>query len=472
MIKLLTAFVLAVAGLQGQQNPIAIINVTVVPMDSERVIEHQTVVVQNGRIRAIGPTESTRLPEGIERIDGRGKFLMPGLTDMHVHFVRGALPNAIQIQPQTPGSRPPGIPASASEDHERENRAYALMFLLNGVTTVRNMWGDEVIDAFAHEIDSGRVPGPHIYSTGPVTDGNPPIWASTRVVETAAQAEEAVSSDKHKGYVAIKVYGALSKEAYLAIIAAAKRQELPVVGHVPTRVGLNGAIAARQDSIEHLNSFIAALLTEGSVARNISVAERFRRIDMTKLPAIADALKSANVWTCPTVVVNDPPGGDATWREQASFVPPDVFTRYQKMYPERGSADPNETPEAHAVFVAIVAGLRKGGARLLLGTDTMKRGTLPGFSLHKELDDFVAARMTPYEAIRTGTADAAAFLHQEHEFGTVSVGSRADLLLLNANPLKDVKHTGDITGVMAAGRWFPVEKITAELASLRATYHR
>lgn len=471
MARLALIFLFGFLGLQAQQTLVAIVDVTIAPMDRERLVEHQTVVVQDGRITAIGPSRSVRFPRTAQQIDGRGKFLMPGLTDMHVHFVREALPEIPQTSSVNEGVRRPGIPASASKDHELENRAYALMFMANGVTTVRNMWGSETVDALAKEISSGRLTGPHIYSTGPITDGNPPAWASSRIVETPAQAEEAVRSDKQQGYVGIKVYSLLSKDGYNAIIAAARRQGLPVIGHVPTSVGLEGAIAAQQDSIEHLDGFLPLLALDGSTGKTRSAAEVLEQADLKKLPAIVRAIKAAGAWTCPTVVVNDARRTDPVGLEEASFVPPDVFKRYDRMYPNRARGiDPRATPQAHAVFLAILAGLHSGGAHLLLGTDTMKVGTLPGYSLHDELENFAAAGMTPYEAIRAGTADAAKFLHQASEFGLVSTGLRADLLLVEANPLADVKNVSKIAGVMASGRWFTVAELNRQLVALRASF--
>ena len=412
----------------------------------------------------MGARQSVPLPATAQRIDGRGKFLMPGLTDMHVHFVREALTETAQASGSNTAGRRSGIPASASKDHALENRAYALMFVANGVTTVRNMWGSEIIDTLAKEINSGSLTGPHIYSTGPITDGNPPVWESSRVVETPAQAEEAVRSDVRKGYVAIKIYNRLSKDAYNAIIAAARRQGLPVVGHVPASVGLEEAIAARQDSIEHLDGFMPSLGLDGSLT-----VDRFQHADLHKLPSIVQAIKAANVWICPTVVVYDARRNDPVGLEEASFVPPDVFARYDRMYPNHGT-DPRATPAAHAVFVAIVAALHSGGAHLLLGTDTMKVGTLPGYALHEELENFIAAGMTPYEAIRAGTADAAKFLHQENEFGLVSKGLRADLILVDANPLADVKNVSKLAGVLAGGRWSTAEDLNRQLVNVRAKY--
>jgi hypothetical protein len=290
-------------------------------------------------------------------------------------------------------------------------------------------------------------------------------------VEKSAQAEEAVRSDKKRGYVAIKVYSRLSSDAYAAIVAAARHEGLPVVGHVPWSVGLEGVLAAHQDSIEHLDGFLPSLQPDGPGARGKSFADLIRDADLAKLPAIAQAIKAANSWVCPTLVVNDLPRTDPTWLDQASYVPPAVFDRYRTMYPSK-NIDPRTTPRGYAVDLAIVTALHRGGVHLLLGTDTVKPGTLPGFSLHEELEKFVAAGMTPYEAIRAGTVDAAEFLSQGEEFGVVTVGRRADLLLLNANPLEDVKNTSKIAGVMASGRWLTAEELTHRLETLRSSYQQ
>jgi imidazolonepropionase-like amidohydrolase len=197
--------------------------------------------------------------------------------------------------------------------------------------------------------------------------------------------------------------------------------------------------------------------------------DRLQNADFKKLPAIVQAIKAADVWICPTVVVYDARRTDQAGLEEASFVPPDVFARYDRMYPNH-AIDPRATPQGHAMFLAIVAALHSGGAHLLLGSDTMKVGTLPGYSLREELENFAAAGMTPYEAIRAGTADAAKFLHQENEFGLVSKGLRADLILVDANPLADVKNVSKLTGVLAGGRWFTAEDLHRQQVDLRAKY--
>jgi imidazolonepropionase-like amidohydrolase len=141
-------------------------------------------------------------------------------------------------------------------------------------------------------------------------------------------------------------------------------------------------------------------------------------------------------------------------------VPPDMLDRYKSSYPD-GSKNPKDSAKGRALDLAIVSALHSGGAHLLLGTDAVKPGTLPGFSLHEELENFVAAGMTPYEAIRAGTSDAAISLHQENEFGTAAIGKRADLLLVEANPLEDVKNMSKRAGIMVNGHWLAEEETAA-----------
>ena len=454
--------------LNAQERPVAFVDVTVAPMDKAEILPHQTVVVVGERIAQVGPFASVKVPRGALTIDGKGKFLMPGLADMHVHFIRPAITE--KFQPSTPNDRSVSTrsPASVSNDYERENQALGLLFVANGITTVRNMWGDPAINTFAKEIDSGRALGPHIYSTGPITDGNPPEWGGSRVVETQSQAEEAVRRDKEAGYVALKVYSQLSVDAYNWLVSAARAQGLPVVGHMPFAVGLRGAIAAHQDSIEHLQrGFWAGLQPNNSVAPVTSAKLLVEGADLGKLPALVESIRSAHTWICPTLVLYQILPDDSERQGRIALVPPAILQRYGRMYPER---DTVFTLRAYKLNISITRALHQGGAQLLLGTDATKSNVLPGFSLHEELQHFVEAALTPYEAIRAGTSDAAKFLHQENEFGVVKTGLRADLLLVEGNPLDDVKNVSNRAGVMVNGRWITQEALASKLAALKASY--
>jgi imidazolonepropionase-like amidohydrolase len=440
--------------LLAASNKIAFVDVNVIPMDREIIVPHQTVIVGDGKIIASGATQSVKIPDDAQRINGNNRYLMPGLADMHMHFIRPATSGLFQ--------------ASASEHFDEENRVLALLYLANGVTTVRNLWGHPAILSLAKDIDSGRVLGPHIYSAGPVTDGSPVQWPGSRAVDSAEQAQKAVLSDKQAGYIAIKVYDGLSKDAYEAIVAAAKQQHLAVVGHVPEAVGLAGVLAAHQDSIEHIY-YILPALQPNPVAETSSDSDLLKRADLRKLPELAHAIKTAGSWYCPTLVAYARTQRDRVWLQQQKLVPPAIVLRYQKGF-SGWDEDPLDSPEARPVYLKMVAALHEAGVGLLLGTDAYKPSALPGSSLHDELANFVSAGMTPYEALRAGTIDAARFLHREEEFGTIAVGRRADLLLLTANPLADVGNAAKRVGVMVQGKWFSEGELENKRKQLASTH--
>ena len=467
-LALISAPIVLALRLNAQQQSLAFVDVTVVPMDKDRILPNQTVVVMGKRISQVGPLRSVKLPRGAMKIEGRGKFLMPGLADMHVHLIRSAV--TVNSQPSNSKDAPRTLIApSASAENERENQAMGLLFIANGVTTVRNMWGDPAVDAFARETDSGRALGPHVYSTGPITDGSAYFWSGSRIVDTESQAEAAVKQDKAAGYIALKVYNGLSADAYKWLVSAARTQGLPVVGHVPDAVGLRGVIAARQDSIEHLDGYWEALQPDSSAAADTSTQTLIEKADLSKLPPIAESVRAANIWNCPTLVLDLILPEDTEWQRRIDLTPPALLERYHKMLPQ-WHANSALNRRAFQLNISITRILHEGGARLLLGTDTPKSTVLPGFSLLDEVQNFREAGLTPYETIRAGTSDAAIFLHQENEFGTVAVGRRADLLLLAQNPLEDVKNVSKRVGVMANGHWFTEADLQKRLATLRNSY--
>jgi imidazolonepropionase-like amidohydrolase len=454
---------------EARQQPIAFVNVTVVPMDKERVIAGQTVLVVGQRIAQMGPTTSVRPPAGALKIDGRGDFLMPGLADMHVHLIRSL--DAIRSQ-KAPSDSHAIPPLSASDDHERENRTLGLLFVSNGITAVRNMWGDSAIDTFAREVESRQVLGPHVYSTGPITDGSPSRWQGSRVVASQSEAEAAVAEDVRAHRIAVKVYNGLSADAYHWLVSSARDHGIPVVGHVPDSVGLLGVIEAQQRSIEHLDGFLEELQPDpASVTNATTMRQLLDGADLRRLPALVDSIRAGNIWNCPTLVLFEDFAEDAEWQRRIELVPPALVERYRRGMPN-WSAHPEVRQDVYELNLVIVRALRERGAHLLLGTDTPKPTVLPGFSLLAELRSFVRAGLTPYEALRAGSSDAAMFLHQEQEFGTVGLGVRADLLLLKANPLENVDNIEKRVGVMVAGRWFTESELQRRLLATQESHHR
>ena len=437
----------------AQSDAVAFVDVTVVPMSRNELLPHQTVLVQGDRIIAIGPVGSIRVPGRVTQIAGSGRYLMPGLIDMHVHFLR----RPTDEEPEE--WRYP--------DYYERNQDFGLMFVANGVTSVRQMHAHPAGDELVAASFKTAWLGPRIYSTGPITDGDPPQWPIARVVKTPADAIHAVESDKAAGYLGIKVYDGLPLPLYDAIVAAAAVARFDVVGHVPDAVGLTRAIAANQWTIEHTDSFLLSLQpgTGPYVVPPPEVrwSELERRADLAKLPQFADAMRRAGIWTCPTLVVNQMYSKANTWSQELRFLPAEISAKLIKRY-SMGST--HDYDQDLAFSLAVVSGLYARGAGILLGSDTFKMNVVPGFSALHELDYLVRAGMTPYDALRTGTVNAALALHESDSLGTLEVGKRADLLLLNANPLNNVQNVNRRAGVLLRGRWLPESELQSRLASV------
>ena len=243
---------------------LAFVSVTVVPMDSERVMADQTVIVRDGRIDEIGPASQAHVPENAVVIDGRGRYLMPGLADMHVHL-------------------------------ESEDPASLAVFLANGVTTVRCMWGNPEILQWRRDVESGELLGPTIYTTGPILDGDPPYWPGSTVITTPEQAVREVAAEKQAGYDAVKVLDNLLPDVYEAVLRAAREQGLPVYGHVPWRVGLEDALGGGQKSFEHITDWMHALLPDDSPVRRTLLEIQAGKQPMTFQTYMVQPFKNADV---------------------------------------------------------------------------------------------------------------------------------------------------------------------------------
>lgn len=430
------------------QPGLAIVDVSVVPMDANHVLEHQTVVIRGDRIAALGPATSTPVPDGTTRIDGHGKWLMPGLVDMHVHM---------------------------------DDADDGTLYVANGVTTIRNMWGTAQTLIARADYAEERALGPTVYTTGPILDGNPVVWPGSVAIENAEQADKEIAAEKAAGYDFVKVYERLGTDGYLGILAAAKRHGLRVFGHVPSAVGLDDVLAAGgQASIEHLQGYLAAAQEDHSPALGEpEVGARSRvaiaNVDDAKLADLVRRTKAAGVWNCATLIWYERMAAlgdrDALLRLPAvRYVSPAKLDSWDA---KKDSRTQGMTAEDFATMRAILAfkmrvtrTLRDAGARLLLGTDVSNPFIIAGFSIHEELALLAKAGLTPFEALRAGSADAAEFLHAEREFGRVAPGLRADLILVDGNPLIDVHNAARASGVVLRGQWLPAARLQAALDQL------
>lgn len=426
---------------------IAFINVNLVPFDRERILEGQTVIVRDGRIANIGPAANIKVPAGALKIDGRGKYLMPGLADMHVHLSPAADLGGQQLQ----------------------------LFLANGVTTVRNMIGKPEHLQLRDRVTKGELLGPTIYTAGPPLLGN--------TVSTPEAAESAVVEQKKAGYDLIKVHEGLSPETYAAIVATAKRVGIPFAGHVTATVGLKRALEAQQTSIEHLDGYLQAMVADNSPVAGgpsqIVVGPVLEHMDENKIPTLAAATRKAGVWNDPTLtlfklIVSEAKAEDLSQWPELQYVPAtmrEAFTRQKQS--TAGIPAPNSERQRYIQLRnKMLVALHKAGAKLLVGPDSPQFFLVPGFATHKELQSFVEAGLTPYEAIEAATRNPGEYFAEvmkvPRDFGTVEAGMRADLLLLDANPLDSVSNLSKRAGVMVRGRWLPESELRKMLENLAA----
>ena len=426
-----------------EQDTVAFVNVSVVPLDSERLLAHQTVVVRGERIVALGPTDATPVPAGAVRVEGQGRYLMPGLVDMHLHLVPG------QGQPEDPAGH------------------VLALLLANGVTSARALGGPKDSSRVVRDrVARGEVLGPLLHVAAPSMHG--------KSVKDPEQAHERVREYKAAGYDGLKTHGFLGRETYDAMMAEARAQGLPVSGHVTPDVGLFHALESGQQ-IEHLDGYLNELLPENDSARlvvgQIELGEPLERMDPARIPALAEATREAGVWSSPTLAlfetVTSPEGVEAlAARPELRYAPQAAVKAWTQMLSSDAqmAGSPVERKRRFAELRRQVArALYEAGAKLMVGSDSPQLFMVAGFAVHRELEALAAAGIPPYGVLEAATRNAAEYLGEAHAWGTVAEGKRADLLLLEANPLEDVKHTRDIAGVMVRGHWLPRAELDAML---------
>ena len=430
---ILAAAWLAIAGLAlpGEtraqvppQRTTAFVNANVVPMDREGVLADYTVVVSNGRIVDMGPSASIDPPAGALVIDAGGKYLMPGLAEMHGHMPGGDIEEAVMF-----------------------------LYVANGVTTVRGMLGQDGHLTLRAKANAGEIVAPTLYMAGPsFNDGS---------VNSTEEAEEKVRRQKREGWDLLKIHPGPTLDEYNAMAVTAQEVGIRFAGHVPADVGLEHAILMGQETFDHLDGYIEFLdAFEGEV-------------DEDRLEYIVRMTRAAGAWVVPTMVlweVGIIGRGDAN--ELASY--PEM--RYWPGFQVEGwegrqrAAAARTSPERAAQWAAnrnrVLKALSDGGAGILLGTDSPQIFSVPGFSIHREMKAMADAGMSAWEILLSGTRNVGEYFQGRDSFGTVAVGRRADLLLLNANPLSDVANVADRAGVMFRGRWLPEEEIRRRLEEI------
>jgi len=441
LVCVLPVGLFAQQGDNNQQKMLVFTHATVIDATGAPAKSDMTVVIKGDRIAALGKTARLNVPENAHVVDAKGKFLIPGLWDMHIHLQDLGL-----------------------------GKGYLALFIANGVTGVRVLSGREEYYEWRQEISSGKLIGPRMVIASTVLTGDQKIYfADFVVVNNEEEGRQLVRRFKEEGADFIKVYSWLPRDAYFAIADEAKKQGIPFVGHVPISVTTAEASDAGERSIEHtltdiipacstsdeceLKTKFRALWDAGSpdavgILTNSSYSER-------KAMELFARLVKNKTWVCPTLLAqhgslsmdNDdsrqdprlkyiPLGIKEFWRNSAETV---RRTDYEKL---------------SRMQLRIVGDMKLAGVRLLAGTDTPLPYCFPGFALHDELELLVRAGLSPMEALRTATYNAAKYFGQLDSMGTVERGKVADLVLLDANPLQDIRNTQRIAAVVVGGKIF------------------
>jgi len=465
---LLTVFSLAIleaAPARCQSTALVIMHVTVINPGTSSVLANRAVVITGTKISAVASADTFQPPKGVRVIEAHGKYLIPGLWDMHVHSAFGDW---------FPGGREVVLP----------------LFIANGVTGVRDMGGDlPVLFEWRRQIAAGDIVGPRMVVSGPMLDGYLPgeklRFPSSVPITTPESAIAAVDSLKQQGVDFIKVQSVISHDAYLAAAAEAHKQSLPIVGHVPDKVRISETIAAGQKSIEHLMGIFEGCSTEEDkfIRGEGNLKLLLTTSDQARCDAIIHSLAQHQVWECPTLAWQR--GGtfldQLDWKHQPldRYVPHTWVSATWHHFADTlilPDLERDPLPLRQEYFrrnLQIVESMHSAGVQFLAGTDTPAGVyVLPGFSLHDELVNFVEAGFTPMGALQTATSNPATFLGTEDRFGSITPGRVADLVLLTANPLDDIRNTRKINAVLANGRLFERPELDAIFAQVEVATRR
>jgi imidazolonepropionase-like amidohydrolase len=424
---------LPLAALSAASAPgtVAFVNVTVLPMDADRTLTAHTVLVRGDRIVQVAPSGEVTVPADATQIDGRGKFLLPGFGEMHGHN-------------PPPGSSPQYIADTY------------FLFLANGVTTVRSMLGWPGQLELREQVKKGDLLGPNLYLAGPSFSG--------QSTPTPAAAVQRVREQKAEGWDLLKVHPGVRRESYDAMVATAREVGIAYAGHIPADVGILHAIAQGQETVDHLDGYIEYL--EGDRGP----------LDPAKLADVVRRTREAGIAVVPTMILwetiigaGDPAAMHAF--PELKYMPPAEIERWKATYERRLAAPNFDATRARRIAdnrKVLLKALRDGGVTILFGTDAPQQFSVPGFSIHREIASMAESGMTPYEILHSGTKAVGDYLKDHDTFGTITPGSRADLILVNANPLEDLRALAQRSGVMIRGRWLSEREIQEGLAAIVA----
>ena len=434
--------------------------VNLIPMTSEEVLEARDIAIVQGKVAGICQAGEGCAPQGARPIDGRGKFLIPGLTDMHAHVDGlGILANEVSDE----------MRQAALRTTSQQLRQY----LLFGVTTIRDTGGGPANLEARAAIERGEKVGPRLFTSFVPMDGEPRLHPATTPFASADVAIDFVRQTVAAGYDYIKAYSTLQPPVFDAIMETAREEGIEVIGHLPMPVDFEHALKSGMRSVEHLSGFdVACAGPDAGIEPTMNdVYQGWAYCTPEKIQALAELTTEHEVWMVPTLIVVE---GLKTEHDRYAFFdeeelyysPPRLAVFYPYLYEIFPPRTRTGLKGSRSTRLAIVKALSDAGAPLLIGTDTIAAG----LNVHQELALFVEAGLTPYQALTAGTSEPARFFKREGEFGTIVEGASADLVLLDANPLVDIANAREIHGVMVRGDWWSRDRIDNEIEALQEEY--
>ena len=451
-LVLSTALAVGCAAPAAGPGTVAFVDVAVLPMDREGVLEGQTVVVVDGVITEMGPAGEIRVGAGATILDGTGRYLMPGLAEMHAHV--------------PPGDNPP---REAVED-------ILFLYVANGITTIRGMLGSAYQIPLADELERGEVLGPTFYVAAPSLNGN--------TASTPEAAERLVRVHAAAGYDLQKIHPGVPLPAWDHMVEVAREVGLTFGGHVPADVGLVHAMATGMSTVDHLDGYVQAVAPPGVVSQinagQIDLGGLLEQsVDQRRIDDIVQLTVDEDVYVVPTMYLWENLYG--TTDAEPFLAQPEmryVSVAQRDAWRRQAAGGPLGTPEELEAFFAlreqILEALADAGAGILMGTDSPQLFNVPGFALHREIAAMAESGMTNHQILLSGTANVGRYAREhlglDHGFGTVAPGQRADLVLLGSNPLDDLDNLTDRVGVMVRGRWIPRVELDTGLEALAAKH--
>ncbi|TGE28562.1 amidohydrolase family protein [Hymenobacter metallicola] len=452
----------------GKSYELVITHANVVEVETGTLRPDQTIGIREGRIVHLGKTGATSVPAQ-RTLDAQGRYLIPGLWDMHVHFRGGeALTTA--------------------------NRNLLPLYLAHGVTTVRDAGGDltPAIFRWRQQLAAGELAGPRIFTSGPKLDGPKPTWAGSLEIETPAQIDRALDSLQKLQVDYVKLYeSTISRDAFLGAIAAAQKRGMTTTGHMPYSVTLREAAERGLDATEHLyyvlkacsnreDSITAAVQASLKTSQPLGLFAVLPAVYRTYDPAVAAQtyrlLVARRTAVVPTLYIQklltELPATDHARDSMLAYIAPDIQATYARRLAsarQQSAATRAFNQQLSARFRSLVQPLQAAGVTLLAGSDSgpFNSYVYPGASLLGELELLVEAGLTPAQALQAATINGARFLKADQRSGTIAVGKEADLVLLHQNPLADIRNLRQIHTVISRGRVYSAAELRRLVQAVR-----